>query len=46
MIQAIAVDDEMNALGIIKEFSRRLADLDLVQTFTDPTRALQFISAP
>ena len=42
MIHAIAVDDEMNALGIIKEFSQRLADLDLVQTFTDPTKALQF----
>lgn len=45
MIQAIAVDDEMNALGIIKEFSQRLPDLDLVQTFTDPTKALQFATA-
>jgi DNA-binding LytR/AlgR family response regulator len=42
MISAIAVDDEMNALGIIKEFSQRIADIDLVQTFTDPTKALQF----
>ena len=45
MIHAIAVDDEMNALGIIKEFSQRIADLDLVQTFTDPTKALQFTTS-
>lgn len=45
MITAIAVDDEMNALGIIKEFSQRIADLDLIQTFTDPTKALQFATA-
>jgi len=45
MITAIAVDDEMNALGIIKEFSQRIVDLDLIQTFTDPTKALQFATA-
>ena len=45
MIHAIAVDDEMNALGIIKEFSQRIADVDLIQTFTDPTKALQFTTA-
>jgi two-component system, LytTR family, response regulator len=45
MIHAIAVDDEMNALGIIQEYSQRIADLDLVQSFTDPTKALQFANA-
>jgi two-component system, LytTR family, response regulator len=45
MIYAIAVDDEMNALGIIQEFSQRLTDLELIQTFTDPTKALQFATA-
>jgi Response regulator of the LytR/AlgR family len=45
MITAIAVDDEMNALGIIREFSQRITDLDLIQTFTDPTNALQFAFA-
>lgn len=42
MIQAIAVDDEMNALGIIEEFCKRLPEIHLVKTFTDPTKALQF----
>lgn len=45
MIHAIAVDDEVNALGIIKEFSLRITDLDLAQTFTDPTKALQYVTA-
>lgn len=45
MIHAIAVDDEMNALGIIQEYSQHIADLDLVQSFTDPTKALQFANA-
>lgn len=43
MIHAIAVDDEMNAQGIIKEFAYRIEDLNLVQAFTDPTKVLQFI---
>ena len=42
MIQAIAVDDELNALGIIQEFSKKIPDLNLVKTFTDPTKALQY----
>ena len=45
MITAIAIDDEMNALGIIKEFSQRIADLELIHTFTDPTRALHYTTA-
>lgn len=43
MINAIAVDDEMNALGIIKEFSQRIKDLILVNSFTDPTKVLEFV---
>lgn len=42
MIQAIAVDDELNALGIIEEFSKRIPELNLLETFTDPTKALQY----
>ncbi|MBK7097180.1 MAG: response regulator [Sphingobacteriales bacterium] len=44
MIHAIAVDDEVNALGIIQEFSSRISNLDLVQAFTDPTQVLQFLT--
>ncbi|MEO6683086.1 MAG: LytTR family DNA-binding domain-containing protein [Ginsengibacter sp.] len=42
MINAIAVDDELNALGIIEEFSKKIPYLNLVKTFTDPTKALQY----
>jgi DNA-binding LytR/AlgR family response regulator len=42
MIKAIAVDDELNALGIIEEFSNKIPELNLIKTFTDPTKALQF----
>lgn len=44
MINAVAIDDELNALGIIKEFSSRISGIDLIHTFTDPTKALQFIT--
>lgn len=44
MITAIAIDDESNALGIIREFSRSIPDLDLKETFTDPIKALQYFS--
>lgn len=43
MVKCIAIDDEPNALGIIKEFVNRIADLELLQSFTDPTKALQYI---
>lgn len=43
MINAIAVDDETNALGIIKEFSQRIPGLELKDTFTDPTKVIQYI---
>lgn len=42
MINAIAVDDELNALGIIEEFSKKIPYLNLIKTFTDPTKALQY----
>lgn len=45
MIRSIAVDDEPNALGVIMEFVRRLPDLDLVQTFTDPMKAQAWIGS-
>jgi len=44
MIKAIAVDDEPKALQVIKEHSSKLSMLDLVDTFTDPIRALNFLS--
>ena len=44
MIQAIAVDDELNALGIIEEFSKKIPYLNLVKIFTDPTKVLQYTS--
>ena len=36
MIKAIAVDDEINALGIIQEFCSKAADIKLTASFTNP----------
>ncbi len=36
MIKAIAVDDEINALGIIQEFCSKTADIELKASFTNP----------
>lgn len=44
MINAIAIDDEKNALGIIKEFCSLLPSLHLIEVFTNPVKALLFIS--
>lgn len=44
MIKAIAIDDEKNALGIIQEFSSRIPDLQLIESFTDPTKALNYLT--
>lgn len=41
-IKAIAVDDEKNALGIVREFCNRIPEIKLIETFTDPLKALQF----
>lgn len=43
MINAIAIDDEINAIGIIKEFSKKIPYIKLLQTFTDPLKVLPFI---
>lgn len=43
MIRAIAIDDEPNALGVIREYARDVSDLSLQETFTDPLRAQAFL---
>jgi DNA-binding LytR/AlgR family response regulator len=43
MITAIAIDDEKNALGIIIEYAKIFEDLLIVETFTDPGKALTYI---
>ncbi|MBO9631490.1 MAG: response regulator transcription factor [Chitinophagaceae bacterium] len=43
MINSIAIDDETNALGVIKEFAKKIPDLELLHSFTDPTKALQYL---
>ena len=45
MIHAIAIDDEANALGIIRDYAQRLPGLELVKQFTDPVKALAFINS-
>ncbi|MFN7279988.1 MAG: LytR/AlgR family response regulator transcription factor [bacterium] len=39
MITAIAIDDEPNALGVIREYARNVPELNLIETFTDPLKA-------
>ncbi len=41
-IKAIAIDDEKNALEIVREFCNRLPEIKLIDAFTDPIKALQF----
>ena len=36
MIKAIAVDDEINALGVIQQFCSKIADIELTASFTNP----------
>jgi len=43
MIRAIAIDDEPNALGVIREYARNVSDLSLRETFTDPLQAEAFL---
>lgn len=43
MIQAIAIDDEENALGIISTYSKSIADFKLLHTFSDPILGLEYI---
>jgi len=42
MIKAIAVDDEINALGIIQEFCSKTADIELKATFTNPLHVYSY----
>jgi DNA-binding LytR/AlgR family response regulator len=43
MIQAIAIDDEENALGIIKTYGEKIASFKLVAQFTDPIEGLKYL---
>lgn len=44
MIRSIAVDDEANALGVVAEFVRRIEDVELVQSFTDPNKVMPYVT--
>lgn len=44
MIKAIAVDDEINALGILEFYARQVDDLELAGTFTSLQMADNYIS--
>ena len=44
MIRAIAIDDEPKAISIICHHSASIADLELIDTFNDPVKALQFLN--
>jgi DNA-binding LytR/AlgR family response regulator len=43
MIKAIALDDEPLALGIIEKFCTKSGEIELLQTFTKPAEAEQFL---
>lgn len=43
MITCIAIDDEPLALEIIKKFAGKVSSLQLVETFTDPFDAIDFL---
>ncbi|WKN42235.1 LytR/AlgR family response regulator transcription factor [Tunicatimonas pelagia] len=43
MIRAIAIDDEPNALRVIENHAAQVPFLQLVETFTDPFKALKFL---
>ena len=44
MIRAIAIDDEPKAISIICHHAASIADLELIDTFNDPVKALQFLN--
>jgi DNA-binding LytR/AlgR family response regulator len=44
MIRCIAVDDEPKALDVISIHAAKIADVDLVKSFTDPEKALAFLN--
>lgn len=43
MIKAIAIDDEENALGIIKTYGAKMANYQLEAIFTDPIEGLKYM---
>lgn len=43
MLRAIAIDDEPIALEVVKNFSRKIIFLDLLQCFTDAFEAMDFL---
>jgi two-component system, LytTR family, response regulator len=43
MIKAIAIDDEENALGIIKTYGEKLPWFQLLAQFTDPIEGLKYL---
>lgn len=43
MIRAIAIDDERNALGVIREYAKKIPDFTLTETFTDPLKTLPYL---
>jgi len=43
MIRSIAVDDEPFALDVISIHAAKIPELDLIERFTDPFKALDFL---
>jgi two-component system, LytTR family, response regulator len=43
MLRAVAIDDEANALGVIREYSSRTELVNLVNEFKDPVKGLSYI---
>lgn len=43
MIKAISIDDEPSALDIISIHASKIADVELIDSFTDPEKALEFL---
>jgi DNA-binding LytR/AlgR family response regulator len=44
MITAISIDDEPGALDIISIHASKITDVEIVDSFTDPERALEFLA--
>ncbi|RXG16052.1 LytTR family two component transcriptional regulator [Leeuwenhoekiella aestuarii] len=44
MIRAIAIDDEPKAISIIRHHTASISDLKLIDTFTNPEKALHFLN--
>lgn len=45
MIKAIAIDDEKHALGVIREYCKRIDDITLVEGFTQPDKGMAYAHA-